>query len=149
MSETIRGEPSVPKSPSRDNGSAKLSSSHNLSTEGGKIPPSPSRVDEESHYPYPPNLGPSPARPSPAARVSTDPALGHRKPSEAPAKTPGEVGTGRRGKAHTSNACNNCKRAHLGCDSKRPCGRCLAMGKQVSRTQYTAGEAWTPCKQLI
>lgn len=38
----------------------------------------------------------------------------------------------RKNKAHTPNACNNCKRAHLGCDSERPCKRCTATGKQVS-----------------
>ncbi|KAF2227014.1 hypothetical protein BDZ85DRAFT_57123 [Elsinoe ampelina] len=37
---------------------------------------------------------------------------------------------GRRSKTHTLTACNNCKRAHLGCDVARPCSRCVLSGKQ-------------------
>ncbi|KAF2842247.1 hypothetical protein M501DRAFT_988493 [Patellaria atrata CBS 101060] len=36
----------------------------------------------------------------------------------------------RRTKAHVASACINCKRAHLSCDVRRPCTRCLAAGKQ-------------------
>ncbi|KAF1956263.1 hypothetical protein CC80DRAFT_413710 [Byssothecium circinans] len=36
----------------------------------------------------------------------------------------------RRTKAHVASACVNCKRAHLSCDVQRPCGRCVASGKQ-------------------
>ena len=32
-------------------------------------------------------------------------------------------------KAHVSKACSNCKRAHLACDSSRPCRRCLSVGR--------------------
>lgn len=39
---------------------------------------------------------------------------------------------GRRPKATALTACNNCKRAHLGCDVGRPCSRCILSGKQVS-----------------
>lgn len=39
---------------------------------------------------------------------------------------------GRRSKTHVASACINCKRAHLSCDVQRPCGRCVASGKQVS-----------------
>jgi hypothetical protein len=39
----------------------------------------------------------------------------------------------RRTKAHVASACVNCKKAHLSCDVQRPCGRCVASGKQVSR----------------
>ena len=39
--------------------------------------------------------------------------------------------TGRKSKAHVASACVNCKRAHLSCDVQRPCGRCVASGKQV------------------
>jgi hypothetical protein len=38
----------------------------------------------------------------------------------------------RRTKAHVASACVNCKKAHLSCDVQRPCGRCIASGKQVS-----------------
>ncbi|PSK59355.1 Transcription activator of gluconeoproteinsis ERT1 [Elsinoe australis] len=37
---------------------------------------------------------------------------------------------GRRPKATALTACNNCKRAHLGCDVGRPCSRCILSGKQ-------------------
>ncbi|KZF23124.1 hypothetical protein L228DRAFT_104826 [Xylona heveae TC161] len=40
--------------------------------------------------------------------------------------------TQRRYKAHVPSACLNCKRAHLKCESTRPCPRCCAMGKQDS-----------------
>lgn len=38
----------------------------------------------------------------------------------------------RRTKAHVASACVNCKRKHLGCDSARPCRRCVLAGKAVS-----------------
>lgn len=38
----------------------------------------------------------------------------------------------RRAKAHVASACVNCKRKHLGCDSARPCRRCVSAGKEVS-----------------
>lgn len=38
----------------------------------------------------------------------------------------------RRAKAHVASACVNCKRKHLGCDSARPCRRCVLSGKAVS-----------------
>lgn len=41
----------------------------------------------------------------------------------------------RRTKAHVASACVNCKKAHLSCDVQRPCGRCVASGKQVSRSR--------------
>ncbi|RMZ69035.1 C6 zinc finger domain-containing [Pyrenophora seminiperda CCB06] len=37
----------------------------------------------------------------------------------------------RRTKAHVASACVNCKKAHLSCDVQRPCGRCVASGKQL------------------
>lgn len=40
--------------------------------------------------------------------------------------------TTRRTKAHVASACVNCKRKHLGCDSARPCRRCVVTGKAVS-----------------
>lgn len=36
----------------------------------------------------------------------------------------------RRTKTHVASACVNCKKAHLSCDVARPCGRCVASGKQ-------------------
>ncbi|EEP75473.1 predicted protein [Uncinocarpus reesii 1704] len=38
----------------------------------------------------------------------------------------------RRAKAHVASACVNCKRKHLGCDSARPCRRCVVAGKESS-----------------
>ncbi|PGH34590.1 hypothetical protein GX50_02573 [[Emmonsia] crescens] len=38
----------------------------------------------------------------------------------------------RRAKAHVASACVNCKRKHLGCDSARPCRRCVSAGKEES-----------------
>lgn len=38
---------------------------------------------------------------------------------------------GRKAKAHVASACMNCKRAHLSCDTQRPCTRCVTSGKQV------------------
>ena len=40
----------------------------------------------------------------------------------------------RRTKAHVASACVNCKKKHLGCDSARPCRRCILAGKAVSST---------------
>ncbi|KAJ3121239.1 hypothetical protein HK098_003831 [Nowakowskiella sp. JEL0407] len=34
------------------------------------------------------------------------------------------------GKPNVARACSNCKKAHLGCDESRPCGRCVGLGKQ-------------------
>ncbi|KAF2761516.1 hypothetical protein EJ05DRAFT_174586 [Pseudovirgaria hyperparasitica] len=32
-------------------------------------------------------------------------------------------------KAHVKSACNHCKKAHLSCDDKRPCNRCITTNK--------------------
>ena len=47
------------------------------------------------------------------------------------AQSPPEDGDGlrRRVKAHVASACVNCKKAHLACDSQRPCPRCVSIGK--------------------
>lgn len=49
----------------------------------------------------------------------------------------------RRTKAHVASACVNCKKAHLSCDVQRPCGRCVASGKQVSLVQTWDGGLMT------
>ncbi|RPA89772.1 hypothetical protein L873DRAFT_1639656, partial [Choiromyces venosus 120613-1] len=36
----------------------------------------------------------------------------------------------RRTKSHVASACINCKKAHLACDVRRPCPRCVGLGKQ-------------------
>ncbi|GAM85098.1 hypothetical protein ANO11243_031010 [Dothideomycetidae sp. 11243] len=46
--------------------------------------------------------------------------------------TPINSSPAHRNKGHTTIACNNCKKAHLGCDSDRPCKRCCSSGKQDS-----------------
>jgi hypothetical protein len=65
-------------------------------------------------------LGPPGAGPQvqPTALIAPQP-LRHSKPA-------------RRTKAHVASACVNCKKAHLSCDVQRPCGRCVASGKQDS-----------------
>lgn len=63
------------------------------------------------------NPGPGP-QVQPAAMIAPPP-LRPNKPA-------------RRTKAHVASACVNCKKAHLSCDVQRPCGRCVASGKQVS-----------------
>ncbi|KAI5805142.1 hypothetical protein EDC01DRAFT_358657 [Geopyxis carbonaria] len=40
--------------------------------------------------------------------------------------------TPRRPKSHVASACVNCKKAHLACDNRRPCPRCVGLGKQES-----------------
>ncbi|KAF2661375.1 hypothetical protein K491DRAFT_587303 [Lophiostoma macrostomum CBS 122681] len=61
--------------------------------------------------------GPGPQA-QPTALIAPQP-LRHSKPA-------------RRTKAHVASACVNCKKAHLSCDVQRPCGRCVASGKQDS-----------------
>lgn len=51
----------------------------------------------------------------------------------------------RRTKAHVASACVNCKKAHLSCDVQRPCGRCVASGKQVSPTRSKIVLQNAPC----
>ncbi|KAJ5811320.1 hypothetical protein N7474_007621 [Penicillium riverlandense] len=43
----------------------------------------------------------------------------------------------RRTKAHVASACVNCKKKHLGCDSARPCRRCVLAGKASSCVDVT------------
>ncbi|KAL1969154.1 hypothetical protein VTN77DRAFT_408 [Rasamsonia byssochlamydoides] len=43
----------------------------------------------------------------------------------------------RRAKAHVASACVNCKRKHLGCDSARPCRRCVLAGKAATCVDVT------------
>ncbi|KAI9727007.1 MAG: hypothetical protein M1834_008589 [Cirrosporium novae-zelandiae] len=40
--------------------------------------------------------------------------------------------TPRRAKAHVASACVNCKRKHLRCEERRPCTRCVQVGKEDS-----------------
>ena len=82
-----------------------------------------------------PSLGPAASQPSELGTLQTS-------QSFATASLPPVYGTvatgssasrtGRKSKAHVASACVNCKRAHLSCDVQRPCGRCVASGKQVS-----------------
>ncbi|KAK3638638.1 hypothetical protein LTR56_012944 [Elasticomyces elasticus] len=79
-------------------------------------------------FPYPPSSGPTGQvatyqQPSVLQSTSSsEPSL----PSTAGPSTRG----GRRSKTHVASACIHCKRAHLSCDDQRPCGRCVASGKQ-------------------
>lgn len=49
----------------------------------------------------------------------------------------------RRAKAHVASACVNCKRKHLGCDSARPCRRCVLSGKAVCSFENKSGAILT------
>ena len=44
----------------------------------------------------------------------------------------------RRSKTHVASACVNCKQKHLGCDSSRPCRRCVSSGKEVRDIDISA-----------
>ncbi|PVI02048.1 hypothetical protein DM02DRAFT_523742 [Periconia macrospinosa] len=70
---------------------------------------------EVPHYLGSQNVGPGP-QVQPNAMIAPQP-LRQSKPA-------------RRTKAHVASACVNCKKAHLSCDVQRPCGRCVASGKQ-------------------
>jgi len=77
-------------------------------------------------YPPPPGVpsylggqGPVPGPQTQPTAIIAPPPLRQTKPA-------------RRTKAHVASACVNCKKAHLSCDVQRPCGRCVASGKQVS-----------------
>jgi hypothetical protein len=50
----------------------------------------------------------------------------------------------RRAKAHVASACVNCKRKHLGCDSARPCRRCVVAGKQVVCPIFSPKQGYVP-----
>jgi hypothetical protein len=84
-------------------------------------------VPQNYAYGYPPpgvpsylgGQGPVPGPQTQPAAIIPPPPLRQTKPA-------------RRTKAHVASACVNCKKAHLSCDVQRPCGRCVASGKQVS-----------------
>ena len=40
-------------------------------------------------------------------------------------------GVHRKNKSHVARACANCKKAHLSCDTSRPCARCVSTRKEV------------------
>lgn len=55
---------------------------------------------------------------------------------------PGPPGVARRAKAHVPSACVNCKKKHLACETKRPCNRCVASGKEVSQFDLALGHGF-------
>jgi hypothetical protein len=85
------------------------------------------QVPQNYAYGYPPSglpsylgsQGPIPGPQAQPTAIIAPPPLRQSKPA-------------RRTKAHVASACVNCKKAHLSCDVQRPCGRCVASGKQVS-----------------
>jgi hypothetical protein len=83
-------------------------------------------------YGYPPAGAPPFVLGAQHAGPQTQPAAMIAAPPARPAKP------ARRTKAHVASACVNCKKAHLSCDVQRPCGRCVASGKQVSRPRVRA-----------
>ena len=54
-----------------------------------------------------------------------------KRPYSADSEKPSKMS--RRAKVHVASACVNCKRAHLSCDAKRPCSRCVSANKEVSQ----------------
>ncbi|KAJ5611306.1 hypothetical protein N7510_008025 [Penicillium lagena] len=96
----------------------------------------PPRHGEQSAFPplltssLPP---PAPSYPVPKVEAST---------SVTTARSLGPKST-RRTKAHVASACVNCKKKHLGCDSARPCRRCVLAGKAV-KAQAAANSRRTP-----
>lgn len=58
--------------------------------------------------------------------------IGQTTSTGATLTSPTQPRSGRKTKAHVASACMNCKRAHLSCDTQRPCTRCVTSGKQVS-----------------
>ena len=68
------------------------------------------------------------------ASQHVDPTFGPATLATSPPGTTRTVGQKptRRTKAHVASACVNCKKKHLGCDSARPCRRCVLAGKSVS-----------------
>ncbi|KAF2631953.1 hypothetical protein BU25DRAFT_331440 [Macroventuria anomochaeta] len=75
-------------------------------------------------YGYPPAGASSYGPGAQHAGPQTQPAAMIAPPPARPTKP------ARRTKAHVASACVNCKKAHLSCDVQRPCGRCVASGKQ-------------------
>lgn len=89
-------------------------------------------VEHASHdrAPVPQNYGygyPNAGVPSYPGPRHTGP-IGQAAIAAAPSRP---IKPARRTKAHVASACVNCKKAHLSCDIQRPCGRCVASGKQV------------------
>lgn len=81
----------------------------------------------------PSGAGPQPLQPVdvPLPSTTTPPPTSPTAPPDAAASAP-QPKSARRTKAHVASACINCKKKHLGCDSARPCRRCVASGKAVS-----------------
>lgn len=81
--------------------------------------------------PYHGSRGPVPGPQAQPTAIIAPPPLRQTKPA-------------RRTKAHVASACVNCKKAHLSCDVQRPCGRCVASGKQVSALLPESIDCRTP-----
>lgn len=86
----------------------------------GRWPPSfgPQGVSQHPEVSYPPSVVPT----------STSPGAATRNLQQKPT---------RRTKAHVASACVNCKKKHLGCDSARPCRRCVLSGKSATCVDVT------------
>ncbi|KAF4425193.1 Transcription activator of gluconeogenesis ERT1 [Fusarium austroafricanum] len=77
-------------------------------------------VPQQAGY-IPPGI---PGAPSPYAS-SVRPSVVENQPMTSPKSQ-------RKTKGHVASACVPCKRAHLRCDSQRPCSRCITNGKEES-----------------
>ncbi|CRG86606.1 hypothetical protein PISL3812_03616 [Talaromyces islandicus] len=70
------------------------------------------------------------------SRVFTEPPQAYGLPASSSLRSLPPRST-RRAKAHVASACVNCKRKHLGCDSARPCRRCVLSGKASTCVDVT------------
>lgn len=83
---------------------------------------------------WPPSFGPQGVSqpevsyPPPVIPTTTSPGSASRNLTQKPT---------RRTKAHVASACVNCKKKHLGCDSARPCRRCVLSGKSSTCVDVT------------
>ena len=87
-----------------------------------------------------PSTAPDPFWPATTTVVNTTQQQQHEQllPQHQPVPT-------RRTKAHVASACVNCKKKHLGCDSARPCRRCILAGKAVSSLLSFISSSFLPC----
>ncbi|EFW98481.1 c6 zinc finger domain containing protein [Grosmannia clavigera kw1407] len=96
-----------------------------------------------AHLPYlPPLPGPGPMQQGYPISVPSRPPPPSQVPSPNSVSAPGPSGredsiqpfdspkSQRKTKGHVASACVPCKRAHLRCDSQRPCSRCLSNNKE-------------------
>ncbi|VUC24814.1 unnamed protein product [Clonostachys rosea] len=68
----------------------------------------------------------------PYPQPSPSPQLIGSRPSTVESQPGASPKSQRKAKGHVASACVPCKKAHLRCDSQRPCSRCISNGKEDS-----------------